>query len=82
MDRLQAAAIRRDLDRKMVLLSGPRQVGKSFLAQSLLPGFSRPVYLNFDNAQDRAVIVGQSWPGATSSIACCPCPPPRPRAWG
>jgi len=68
MDRLQAAAIRRDLDKKMVLLSGPRQVGKSFLARSLLPGFSRPVYLNFDNAQDRAVILGQSWPGDTDLL--------------
>ena len=52
----------------MILLSGPRQVGKSYLARALLPGFDRPQYLNYDNAQDRAVILGQRWPGNTDLL--------------
>jgi predicted AAA+ superfamily ATPase len=31
MNRTQAKVIKRDLDKKMVLLSGPRQVGNSYL---------------------------------------------------
>jgi len=43
MKRSQAKAIERDLDKKMALLSGPRQVGKSYLARSIAEGFRAPL---------------------------------------
>ncbi len=44
----------------MVLLSGPRQVGNSYLARSIMEGFRTPQHLNHDNAQDRAIIGKQA----------------------
>ena len=48
----------KDLRRKCVLLSGPRQVGKTTLARSL---FSTCEYLNYDIVADRRIIASQSW---------------------
>jgi len=45
----------------MVLISGPRQVGKSFLARQLLQDFTHPIYLNWDNFHDREIILAQEW---------------------
>ena len=53
---------RRDLDRKMVFIAGPRQVGKTTLAQSL-PG-AREGYLNWDAAGDRERILRRKLPVA------------------
>ena len=53
--------IRRDLQQKMVLLTGPRQVGKTTLSQQLLAEFPGGQYLNFDVAAHRALIQAQSW---------------------
>ena len=62
MKRSQHNKILSDLKRKMVFLSGPRQVGKSWLAREIAKDFSRPAYLNWDNSQDRDVISHQAWP--------------------
>jgi predicted AAA+ superfamily ATPase len=48
-----------DLDKKIVLLSGPRQVGKTTLSKAFFPKSS--VYLNFDRSEDRAVLRQKSW---------------------
>ncbi len=61
MEREQAHRIRQDLNQKMVFLSGPRQVGKSHLARTLSVGFEKPVYLNWDNAEDRKIMLAQAW---------------------
>ena len=45
----------------MVLLTGPRQVGKTTLSQQLLSEFPGGQYLNFDVAAHRTVIQAQSW---------------------
>ena len=52
--------IRRDLAKKMVFVSGPRQVGKTTLSQALLTEFPGQ-YLNYDVTADRAVIETQTW---------------------
>lgn len=53
--------IRQDLLKKMVVLTGPRQVGKTTMSQQLLSEFPGGQYLNFDVAAHRAVIESQSW---------------------
>ena len=64
--RYLANALRRDLAKKMVLLAGPRQVGKSTLARGLL--ISKGVYLNWDIRKDQAVIRRQAWPKDASLV--------------
>ena len=54
--------VRADLQRKMVFVAGPRQVGKTTLAQSL-PGASAG-YLNWDAAADRERILRRELPDA------------------
>jgi len=51
-------SIKKDLREKIVLLSGPRQVGKTTLSKQLIEPF---VYLSFDAAADRRLIVDETW---------------------
>jgi len=51
--------VRADLDEKMVLLSGPRQVGKTTLAGALYPDDSE--YFNMDSAEHRLLIQKRAW---------------------
>jgi len=53
--------IREDLAEKMVLLAGPRQVGKTTLAHHLLAA-DAGAYFNWDNRQDRREIQAARWP--------------------
>ncbi len=50
-----------DLERKMVLVTGPRQVGKTTLCRQLMARFTPSQYLNWDVAPDRAILQRQSW---------------------
>ncbi len=50
----------KDLKRKMVFLSGPRQCGKTTLAKSLLAQ-NGGLYLNWDNDDDRPKITAKAW---------------------
>ncbi len=50
-----------DLATKMVVLIGPRQVGKTTLSKQLMPSFSTAQYLNWDVFADRVVLQRQSW---------------------
>lgn len=50
--------LKSDLNKKMVLLSGPRQVGKTTLAKSISNNL---YYLNYDVVKDRKIILSQSW---------------------
>jgi uncharacterized protein len=55
--------IRADLKKKMVFLGGPRQVGKTTLAQSLISAYrdGHPAYLNWDSDLDRRKIRSREW---------------------
>lgn len=68
MDRIQSSYILNDLSKKMVLLTGPRQVGKTFLSKQITNAFQNPVYLNFDNVEDREIIEEQGWLSKTDLI--------------
>jgi predicted AAA+ superfamily ATPase len=68
--RIYQDQIAKDLIRKMVFMGGPRQVGKTTLAQSYLKNYfdGHPAYLNWDNDQDRMTIQKQSWDKAEKLI--------------
>lgn len=67
MKRYLEDTIIRDLRKKMVLLAGPRQVGKTFLAKRIMTSFRNPQYLNYDNMADARIIETQTW-SASSDI--------------
>jgi predicted AAA+ superfamily ATPase len=61
MRRLIEPLIERDLARKMVFLSGPRQAGKTTLAQAIAGRRPGAQILNWDVLADRRVMLAQSW---------------------
>ena len=61
MLRAQQQFITQDLAKKMVFLTGPRQVGKTYLAQEIAKGFQKSVYLNYDYFEDRDIIKNAGW---------------------
>lgn len=54
--------VKKDLGRKMIFVTGPRQVGKTYLAKMLMPEFVNPQYMNFDVPEDASIIRNHSWP--------------------
>jgi uncharacterized protein len=54
-----------DLHHKMVVLTGPRQVGKTTLAKQLMAQLAPAQYLNWDVPADRPVLTRQSWSPAS-----------------
>ena len=64
--RYVAPFLRRDLVKKMVLLAGPRQCGKTTLAKSLLD--ERGQYLSWDIVRDRKLIREVAWPKDASLV--------------
>jgi len=61
MKRIQQDLVSRDLSRKMVFLTGPRQVGKTSLALVIAEQQEQSVYLNYDNFSHREVILKAAW---------------------
>ncbi len=59
--RYLASRIEKDIQRKMVFVGGPRQVGKTTLAQHI-SGMEKRGYLNWDNAEHRERILKQELP--------------------
>lgn len=50
--------IRQDISKKIILLSGPRQCGKTTLSKMIFKTFD---YLNFDSVEDRLQIMQKKW---------------------
>lgn len=61
MKRYLYQQIRQDIDRKLVVLTGPRQVGKTTLSQHLMEELPGSQYLNFDVMPHRQIIEAQIW---------------------
>lgn len=53
--------ILKDLKKKMVFITGPRQVGKTYLSKQIMRNYNSPQYLNFDDKDGRQIIIEQSW---------------------
>ncbi len=68
MERLQQQSIIKDLQRKMVFITGPRQVGKTYLAKMIAQHYSASVYLNYDHFADRKIIQEQAWLPSTDLL--------------
>lgn len=62
LERYLLKQVERDLQRKMVFLAGPRQVGKSTLARSLLT--DDVGYMNWDTPEGRDQILSREFPQA------------------
>ena len=64
MKRYLVDAVRADLQEKMVFLGGPRQVGKTTLALSLIKGAdeSHPAYLSWDVRESQRLLLGGGLP--------------------
>lgn len=58
MQRYLEEHIRQDLEKKIVLLSGPRQVGKTTLSKQISDSF---VYLSYDSGPDREMLRKMEW---------------------
>ncbi len=61
MKRIQQNLVSKDLTRKMVFLTGPRQVGKTSLALAIAEEHELSVYLNYDNFTHREHIRKAAW---------------------
>jgi len=64
--RYLTGALENDLREKMVMLSGPRQTGKTWLARYLCQ--SKGVYLNWDVRKDQRIIREIAWPKTSSLV--------------
>ena len=58
MKRCLEKYILKDLKKKIVLLSGPRQTGKTTLSKMLMTGDD---YFNYDSSEDRLGLLEKSW---------------------
>jgi hypothetical protein len=61
MYRQQTKQIIKDLDKKIVFLVGPRQVGKTWLAKYIGEEYKKTTYLNYDRLGDREIIKKEQW---------------------
>ncbi|HDM09963.1 MAG TPA: ATP-binding protein, partial [Desulfobacteraceae bacterium] len=64
MRRNLETSIKSDLASKLILISGPRQAGKTTLARQIAESISqgRHVYLNWDHPEHRKAIRSLDWP--------------------
>ena len=68
MKRTIEELVYQDLKSKMVLLTGPRQVGKTYLSLQLRERYKNPLYLNFDDINHSSLIRNTLWPLETDYL--------------
>lgn len=68
MNRAQLSFILKDLNKKMVLLVGPRQSGKTWLAKNIATHYLNPLYLNYDSNIDREIMQNEAWAPKTDLL--------------
>lgn len=68
MNRKQFNHIKTDLNKKMVFLVGPRQVGKTKLSLMIAEQQEYSLYLNYDNLKDREQIKQANWLPSTKLL--------------
>lgn len=68
MKRKQKKAILHDLQKKMVLLAGPRQAGKTTLSKEIAKKFKSSIYLSYDHSEDRKIILEEAWLPSTELV--------------
>lgn len=68
MRRQQIDQIIGDLDKKIVFIVGPRQVGKTWLAKEIGRRFNHCMYLSYDRFEDQQIIKSESWPNRTELL--------------
>lgn len=66
--RTQKQQILEDLKSKMVILVGPRQVGKTYLSKEIAEKYKYPKYLNYDNVLEKRTIKNMSWEPNTDLV--------------
>jgi predicted AAA+ superfamily ATPase len=68
MYRKQIESVTKDLNKKIVFIVGPRQVGKTWLALEVRKRFDNTSYLNYDSFEDRQIIKNESWLQSTELL--------------
>lgn len=68
MYRKQIESILKDLNKKIVFLVGPRQVGKTWITLEIGKLFKKTTYLNYDRFEDRQIIKNEAWPQITELL--------------
>ncbi len=68
MQRYLEPHIRQDLGKKMVFIGGPRQVGKTTLAQNIAQSYANPTYLNWDSREDKKATLDSTFVGGTQLV--------------
>ena len=58
MERYLTPVLSEELGEKILLLTGPRQCGKTTLSRMLRPDFQ---YINYDLAEHRLLLMEKSW---------------------
>lgn len=61
MQRKQTEQIIKDLEKKIVFIVGPRQVGKTWISKEIGKKYKKTVYLNYDRFEDREIIKKEQW---------------------
>ncbi len=69
MKRYLESFVQQDLQKKMVFIGGPRQVGKTTLSRSLREDYFKDgVYFNWDNDEDRRALLKKAWLQTSSLV--------------